>query len=229
MLAGAAGVLLASAVRTQPMRDGALARADTQVDALLASVGGRDAWASAKGYQVWARHHLAAEKASFPNSILLDFAAPRLRIESAQQGLWRARIVDGNQGWRITRDSARTLTAEEVADDRSFWSANVYRSLHRLAARDEALSAQSAADRLLILERGKPLIWFRQNLAGEPIAFGPGDAADGTIFGPLMAYGPLKFPSFSVRDGGRWRAIIDRFEVDPDLSTAAIRRGVPPG
>jgi hypothetical protein len=227
MIAGVVGVIAATTARAAPNRVEVATDAASRVDALLASAGGREAWAVAKGYQVWARHYLANELAPFPNTILFDFDAPRVRIESSQQNLWRARILDGEEGWRVTRDSVRRLTSDEVGDDRNFWSANVYRTMHRLASRDKDLGTQLIeGDRLLVLEQGKSLVWFRQNRLGEPVAFGPGALADGTIFGPLVAFGPLSFPSFSVRDGGRWRAIIERFEVNPDLSPRAIRAGV---
>lgn len=199
----------------------------SRIDALLAATGGRAAWAAARGYRVEARHYLAAEPAPFANRILFDFARPRVRIESSPAAGWRARILDGDAGWRLTRDGQRALDAAEVADDLGFWRGNVYRCLHRLAARDAALSARLGDDdRLEIAEQGKPLLWFRQNLAGEPIAFGPASDPQGTIFGPLVAFGPLRFPGFSVRDGGRWRAIIDHFEVDPDLAAPRLRDGV---
>jgi hypothetical protein len=202
--------------------------ATARLAALLESTGGRQAWAAARGYRVDALHYLAAEPAPFKNTIWLDFSRPRVRIESNPAAGQRIRILDDDRGWRLTRDENRPLTAEEVADDRAFWNTNVYRTLHRLALAQSDLTASiTEDDRLMIAERGAPLLWYRQNSAGEPIAFGVGTSGEGTIFGPLVRYGDLRFPSFSVRNGGRWRAIITRFVVDPDLSDGVLRRGVP--
>jgi hypothetical protein len=199
-----------------------------RVDALLEAMGGRAAWAAARGYAVEARHLLATEPSPIANRILLDFRAPRVRIESARPSGTIVRILDHGRGWRLAPEGARQLTQAEVEDDRRFWTGNVYRTLHRLAARARELSVEAATDeRILVRQQGEPLIWYRLNAAGEPVAFGPGADPAGTIFGPLVRFGPLEFPAFSVRDGGRWRALIDRFVVDPDLSDENIRRGVP--
>jgi hypothetical protein len=63
------------------------------------------------------------------------------------------------------------------------------------------------------------------NAVGEPISFAMGDASQSnqTIFGPLKTFDGLRFPSFSVRDGGKWRAIIESFEVDPELPPERFR------
>ncbi len=199
--------------------------AQQRLHALLASTGGRERWAAARGYLVHATHYLAAQPRPSPNAILLDFSRPRLRIESHPADGWRGRVVRIGAGLRITDQGHRPLTQAEVAEETDFWRANVYRTLHRLASRDPTLTvALDAQERLVVLEGGKPLLWYRQNLVGEPIAFGLGTSYEGTIFGPLQRFGGLAFPSFSVRDGGRWRAIIGRFEVDPDLSDAAFDR-----
>lgn len=223
LLAAACGPVSAAPGATTPPAD-----AKTAVEALLASMGGRDAWAAARGYRVLAQHYLADETGPVRNEIVLDFREPRLRIRSDRPDGRRVNVIDLDgigepAGWRLVEGKPVPMTAGERADQRQWWNANVYRTLSRLARRDPALSVALAGDgRLRVLEAGKPLLWYRLNRAGEPVAFAPGDL-DGdtaTIFGPLVSYGPLKFPSFSVRDGGRWRAIIERFEVDPPLDDA---------
>lgn len=194
------------------------------VDTLLAAIGGRSAWAEAKGYRVDAVHYLAGEQTSFRNAILLDFSRPRLRIESDQGGSWRARIVLENEGVRITETERRDLTATEIADEHSFWHSNIYRSFHRLAVGE--LTARADGDLLIVEENGQFLLWIRQNAIGEPIAFGTNLNSEGTVFGPLMQAGRLRFPSFSIRDGGRWRAIIRSFVVDPELSNSALEHPI---
>ncbi len=197
------------------------------LERLLDATGGRSAWARARGYRVEAVHHLADQPAPAPNAIILDFARPRVRIESRPAAGWRARVLDGDRGWRLDTQGARRLTPAEVADDRQFWESNVYRTLARLARADPDLAVRSAPDgQLLVLRAGQPLLSWRLNRAGEPIAFTPAGSGE-TVFGPLVQSGPLRFPSFSVRDGGRWRAIIDRFVVDPDLGDPALLGGVP--
>lgn len=209
----------------------AFADAGAATEALLASMGGRAAWARAKGYRVEATHHLANELRPFRNEILLDFREPRLRVRSDRadgQRMYAIHLDAAGEstGWRLVDGKPAPMSDAERVEERDWWNGNVYRTISRLARHDSALSVELAADgRLRVLEAGRPLIWYRLNRVGAPIAFAAGDGGEeaATIFGPLTNYGPLKFPSFSVRDGGRWRAIIERFEVDPALDDAQFR------
>ena len=67
-------------------------------------------------------------------------------------------------------------------------------------------------------------MWIRQNLAGEPIQFGVGEALTGTVFGPLLATEGIRIPRFSVSPDGTWRALIKEIEANPDLSRVDFRR-----
>ena len=197
---------------------------------LLAAIGGRAAWARASGYHVQATHYLADQPKPFANRIWLDFTAPRVRIESDMAAGARKRSLDLTAetpvAWRLSADGQHRLTAAEIEEDRVWWNGNIYRTLHRLAKADPDLRLERLSDgRLQVHEKSQPLLWIRMNAAGEPISFAMGDAGQGnaTVFGPLKSFGGLRFPSFSVRDEGRWRAIIERFEVDPELAPERFR------
>jgi hypothetical protein len=229
LLKAAAIVPVAASSRISLAKGRPSISAEVQLARLLEATGGRSNWISAFGYEVEAQHYLAVESKPFANRILLDFRTPRVRIDSAHGVGWRSRILDGDRGGRLASEGARALSSDEVADDRIFWATNVYRTLHRLAKQEADLAIEITSDaRLMVFERTKPLLWYRQNFIGEPIAFGRGTDLEATIFGPLVRFGPLMFPSFSVRDGGRWRAIIERFTVDPDLTDATLLRGLQP-
>jgi hypothetical protein len=197
---------------------------------LLAAIGGRAAWAKATGYYVAATHHVADQAQPFANRIWLDFNAPRVRIESDMASGIRQRSMDlaatPPVAWRVTADGPLPLTAAQVEEDRAWWNGNIYRTFHRLAKSDPDLSLERLSDgRLQVFEKLQPLLWVRLNAAGEPISFATGGPHQGnaTIFGPLVSFGGVRFPSFSVRDEGRWRAIIRRFEVSPPLTAERFR------
>jgi hypothetical protein len=211
------GMLLPAGAAAQvPDRDAAASLA-----ALFDAMGGRPAWAGVQALDVQAVHHLAGEAASFDNRIRIDFMRPRLRIESWLLGLNRVRVVEGASGWRRRGDEpVVALTEAEVASETEWWASHVYRTIARLARGDAALSVTLSGDgRLVVSESGKTLNWLRLDRRGEPIAFGTRETAPerGTIFGPLVAHGALKFPGFSVSDQGRWRAIPRRFEALAEL------------
>jgi hypothetical protein len=213
-----------------PAAEQRAASAEDLRDRLLAAIGGREAWAKASGYHVQATHYLADQETPFANRIWLDFKAPRVRIESDMAAGARQRSMDLTAepvvAWRLSADGRHPLTPAEIEEDRAWWNGNIYRTFHRLASGDPALSLEATTDgRLQVIEGGAPLLWIRVNRAGEPIAFAMGNAdpSAATLFGPLRTHDGLRFPDFSVRDQGRWRAIIRSFEVDPALGPERFR------
>lgn len=113
------------------------------------------------------------------------------------------------------------IAAAAVADERAWWSANVYRTLHRLALPDPALSVRLLEpDRLAVIEQGRGLLaWFRLNAGGEPLQFGTQADAPGTTFGPLAAHaGGARYPRWGTDATGSWR-----YEVhDAEFSTREL-------
>lgn len=211
--------LLASVPAPQASAD---ASAGARVEQLLAAMGGRDAWARARFVHVQARHRDPA-LGTYENRIWNDFSAPRVRIEATIDGDRVMRGIDGVTGWRVRRGESFTLTPAQVEADRAWWEANVYRTLHRLAVNDPALSARVSGDNRLEIVRadGRRLNWFVLNAAGEPILFGTWDDERGTVFGPLVG-----------GDGGirhwRWGASADgtfQFEI----ARVEARESVPGG
>ena len=125
------------------------------------------------------------------------------------------------------RDGVRSeLSPEDHEDERSWWEANVYRTLHRLAVRDLDLESRAVGEhRLEIFRRdGKRLNWFVLNQRGEPMLFGTWDSEAGTAFGPLASSGAIKYPKWGARPDGSWRYEIVRLttaeKVPADVSFA---------
>jgi hypothetical protein len=123
------------------------------------------------------------------------------------------RVLAGGAGWRRRDGETAPLTAEQHAAETRWWERNLYRTIHRLAARDPGLAVRAAgAHRLEVLRTdGARLNWFDLDYAGAPVRFGPGDAEDGTVFGPLVAHGPVRVPRWGTNPSGTWRYEIVRF------------------
>ena len=199
---------LATSIAANEPEDAGVARAE----ALLAAMGGREAWSKVKFVHVEAIHDDVNIGEPFTNQIWNDFTAPRVRLEAKNAQIDRRRAIADGKGWRV-RDGERTaLTPEQVEDERSWWEANVYRTLHRLAVRDPELQPRAVgAHRLEIFRRdGKRLNWFVLNQRGEPMLFGTWDSEAGTTFGPLAASGAIKYPKWGARPDGSWRYEIVR-------------------
>ena len=183
-----------------------------RAEKLLEAMGGRAAWAKVKFAHVEAIHDDFSIKEPFTNKIWNDFTAPRVRLEAKNGEIDRRRAIDGAVGWRFRDGEQTALTLEQHEDERAWWEANIYRTLHRLAVADPELSARAVGDhRIEIIRRdGKRLNWFHLNQRGEPMLFGTWESEAGTAFGPLASNGQIKYPKWGARPDGSWRYEIVR-------------------
>ncbi len=184
-----------------------------RAERLLAAMGGREAWAKVKFIHVEAIHDDVGLRDSYTNKIWNDFSAPRVRFEAKNAEIDRRHAVNGEKGWQWRDGTETPLTAERLEDERKWWEANVYRTLHRLALNDPALTARAVGEHRLEIFRkdGKRLNWFSLNQKGEPMLFGTWESEAGTAFGPLASSGQIKYPKWGARPDGSWRYEIVRF------------------
>lgn len=190
---------------------------------LLVAMGGREAWAGVRFMHVEAVHDDLAIRDPFTNKIWNDFTRFRVRFEARNAALDSRRAVEGETGWRWREGRQQPLSPEQVEGERRWWEANIYRTLHRIAARDPDLSFRAAAPRRLevFLADGRRLNWFLLSPRGEPVLFGTWTSEAGTVFGPLSSNGTIKYPRWGGRHDGDFRYEIVRIET-----AAAVPSGV---
>lgn len=197
-----------------------------RLERLLTAMGGRDAWARIVSYEIRATHH-EANRAPYANTIWNDFAWPAVRIEARGPGLDVVRAIDGDRGWR-QRDGGEVVafTPEQVREEKRWWEANIYRTLHRLARRDPELSVRAVgASRLEVWRAdGVRLNWVELNTAGEPLRFGTWDNDQGTVFGPLVQQGPVTCAKWGTNASGTWRYEVIELLVSERPSAANFRQ-----
>ena len=117
-----------------------VAEADRLADRMLAALGGRAAWANVKNTINDSRQDWDGEPPELRVVITMDFERPRLRIETRGKDLHLIRVIDGDRHWRLSREGKiEPVSAETVKGDQRFYAGHVYRTLHRIAARDPAL------------------------------------------------------------------------------------------
>lgn len=186
--------------------------AATLMEEFLAAMGGREAWAKVNFIHVEAVHDDSEIRDPFINKIWNDFTTFRLRFEVKNAALDRRRGVIGDTGWRWRDGITSALTTEQIADERKWWEANIYRTLHRLAGNDPELTVRSVGPRRLEVFRrdGVRLNWFVLNQRGEPMLFGTWDSEAGTVFGPLTSNGTIKYPRWGGRPDADFRYEIVR-------------------
>jgi hypothetical protein len=159
--------------------------------------------------------------------ITMDFERPRLRIETRGEGLHLVRVLDGEKHWRLSREGTIEPASEStLAADRKFWAGHVYRTLHRIAKRDPALKlAMGREGRLEVHEAGKRIAWYALDRRGQPYQYGAHEDEVGGIFGPWEREAAgIRHPVWVTRDGGKWRAMLNRLEVNVALDDALFAR-----
>jgi hypothetical protein len=190
-----------------------------RAERLLAAMGGRAAWAQVKFAYVEAVHDTVTLPAPYTNRIWNDFTAPRVRLEATNPQIDRRRVIDNGKG-RLSREGVVTeLTPEQIEDERRWWEANIYRTLHRLAVNDPDLTARAVGDNRLELFRadGKRLNWFVLTPRGEPMLFGTWDSENGSAFGPLARNGSINYPKWGAVPAGLWR-----YEIVKIVTSATV-------
>jgi len=208
----AGAILLGALVATAPGFAFADEAGAARAEALLAAMGGRAAWAKVNFVHVEAVHDDISVREPFTNKIWNDFSAPRVRFEAKNAQIDRRRAIDGASGWRRRDGEESALTPEQFEDDRSWWEANIYRTLHRLALNDPELTARAVGENRLEIFRkdGKRLNWFVLNQRSEPMIFGTWDSEAGGAFGPLATSGQIRYPKWGAIPSGPWRYEIVR-------------------
>lgn len=195
------------------------------VERMLNALGGRAVWAATTSTMNDSQQNRSEEPAVVRSVIWLDFTAPRFRIETKAPEFSTARVINGAESWRRLRTGMiESVPADLYDEDMKWWGAHVYRSIHRLAARDPKLTTAMGKDgRLEVFEGGQRLIWFRLDPRGEPYAFGQWNDEAGTVCGPWeFVEGGMKHPIWVSNPAGTWRANIKALALNPKIDAAML-------
>jgi hypothetical protein len=198
-------------------------------DRMLAALGGRDAWARVKNTVNDSRQDWDGDPSELRVVITMDFEKPRMRIETRGKGLHLIRVVDGDKHWRLSREGTiEPVSAETLAIDRKFWAGHVYRTVHRIAARDPALVLKVGKDnRLEVFEGGARIAWYALDRSSAVYQYGAHDDETGGIFGPWeQEAAGIRHPVWVTRDGGKWRAMLKKLEVNVPLEDALFAKPI---
>jgi hypothetical protein len=218
------GALLALAV---PGSARGAASAEQLAEQMLEAIGGRSAWAKLTNTINGSQQNRVGEPTVVYAVIAMDFTRPRIRIETTARGLHLIRVIDGQRHWRLNREGdIEDIPAEVLREDRRWYAGHVYRTLHRVAARDPALRIGiGRQDRLEIYEGAARIAWFALDARGEPYAFGAHDDDIGSISGPWdFVQGGIRHPAWVARPDGSWRAMVKALEINAALTDAMFAR-----
>jgi len=203
--------------------------AEAVADRMLASLGGRAAWAAVTNTVNDSQQNWDGEPPVLRVVITMDFERPRFRIETRGEGIDLVRVIDGERHWRTTREGTTApVSGATLAEDHRWYQGHVYRTLHRIAKRDPSLRLGiGSAGRLEVHEGGARIAWYMLDRAGQPYRYGAHEDDTGAIFGPWETrVKGIAHPLWVTRDDGRWRAMLKRLDVNVALDD---ERFAPPG
>ena len=223
------GFLLALilAVFVTPLARAEESAASELAEKMLDALGGRAAWAGLRNTINGSQQNRAGEPTVVYAVITMDFERPRFRIETTAQDLHLIRVIDGDNSWRLRRSGAiEDVPAELYADDMGWYEAHLYRTIHRVAARDPALSVAIGDDtRLEVLAGDRRILWFKLDAKGEPYAFGAYDDDTGSLSGPWdFVKDGIHHPRWVSSSDGTWRAAVRALDVNVPLHDSAFAR-----
>lgn len=200
---------------------------DQMADRMLAAVGGRAAWATLSNTVNESQQNRLDDPTVVHTVITMDFTRPRFRIETTAPNLHLIRVVDGQRNWRLNRQGTiESMPADVVLQDQQWYAGHVYRTLHRIAARDPAVRLAIGDQRRLEVYEGPARIaWFALDARGEPYAFGAHDDEVGSITGPwTFSRDGIRHPAWVARPDGSWRATIRDLTINARLDDATFAR-----
>jgi hypothetical protein len=197
------------------------AAATAHVERMLDALGGRDAWAGVRNTINGSMQYRAQAPTAVYAVIVLDFERPRFHMEFTGPDLYLERAVSGDTGWRRMRAGhIEDMDEEYLAGEMDWYDAHLYRTIHRLARRDETLTVTiGERDRLEVHTGGKRLMWFQLNEDGEPYAFGTREDDSGSLLGPwTFVQDGIRHPSWVSNADGSWRVAIRALSVNVPLA-----------
>ncbi len=203
--------------------------AEAMAERMLQAIGGRGAWATVKNTVNGSQQNRAGEPTVVYAVITMDFEAPRFRIETVAKDLHLIRVINGDKSWRLRRSGA----VEDVPpglfyEDMQWYAAHLYRTIHRMAARDPEFSLRiNEKQRLEIYADEARLLWFELDAKGEPYAFGSWDDEVGSLTGPWdVIRDGIHHPRWVSSTDGTWRAAVKSLTINVPLSEQMFARPI---
>jgi len=189
-------------------------------DKMLERLGGRANWAELKNTINGSQQNRANEPTVVYAVITMDFERPRFRIETTAQDLHLIRVINGKNSWRLRGSGNIEDVPEPLLESELNWyHAHLYRTIHRVAARDPELSLKMGSEnRLEVFAKNKRILWFKLDAKGEPYAFGAWEDDQGSLSGPWdFVKDGIHHPRWVSSKDGTWRAAVKALEINVPL------------
>lgn len=201
--------------------DDAEVAAEAMAEQMLQAIGGRQAWAAVRNTINGSQQNRAGEPTVVFAVITMDFETPRFRIETTAKDLHLVRVINGDNSWRLRRSGAvENVPADLFNEDQKWYAAHLYRTIHRVAARDPEISLKINEQQQLEIhtDEGR-LLWIELDAKGEPYAFGSWEDEVGSLTGPWdFVKDGIHHPRWVSSADGTWRAAVKSLAINVPLS-----------
>lgn len=201
--------------------------ANEAAEQMLEALGGRQAWATLRNTINGSVQNRVSEPTVVYTVITMDFQEPRFRIETTAQDIHVIRVINGDKNWRLRLSGNIEDVPQELVESELRWyGAHLYRTIHRIAARDPAISlGLDDQGRLEVVAATERILWFRLDAKGEPYAFGSYDDEVGSLLGPWdFQKDGIRHPIWVSSSDGTWRAAIKTLSVNVPLQDHVFAR-----
>jgi hypothetical protein len=200
----------------------AMSDADKQAEYLLWATGGRPAWASVTNTVVYSDQYRKGDGMPVGAVSTIDYRESRLRIDTTGPHLQAIRIIDseGDSNWRLNeKGKLEKVPEDQLARDLRRYTAQVYRTMHRIAVRDPKIRLATGKNGSLEVYEGPTRIaWYLLDARGQPYAMGAHDDNVGVICGPWdLEKRDIHYPLWVSRPDGSWRATLKSLVVDTHI------------
>lgn len=201
--------------------------AEAMAERMLQAIGGRAAWSAVKNTINGSQQNRTREPTVVHAVITMDFEEPRFRIETTAKDLHLIRVINGDKSWRLRGSGAiEDVPPNLLRDDEKWYAAHLYRTIHRIAARDPEISLKvNEKQRLEVYAGGARVLWFALDAKGEPYAFGSWEDEVGSLTGPWdFVQDGIHHPRWVSSADGTWRAAIKSLTINVPLSEQMFAR-----
>jgi len=191
--------------------------AEKAAEKMLEAIGGRQAWAELRNTINGSVQNRVSEPTVVYAVITMDFKEPRFRIETTAQDIHVVRVINSDKNWRLRRSGNIEDVPEELVKSELRWyGAHLYRTIHRIASRDPAISLDlDDQGRLEVFDGDVRIMWFKLDAKSEPYAFGSYDDEIGSLSGPWdFETDGIRHPIWTSNSDGTWRAAIRTLSVN---------------
>jgi hypothetical protein len=199
--------------------------------AMVATLGGKEAWASARWLYVREEAYYTSRKQPVVAEFWRRFDEPGYWVRNTSPEFSRRAAYTRTGAWRELDGVVTDLTREQHQNSIGFWYREPYTMYHRLAREDASLRLVKSAqgtNRFEVLDdsTGEDLCWFEVDGNGAVTKWAArfGTTSVEYVYGPLKSFGKIRMPAWGTLVEGPFRFYYTAAELHTDAPKPPFER-----